>query len=306
MAWSPSSCEGLEEGGARSVKECRVRRPPPALFLRPAFVLGVTCLLFLLFMCSLDSGYWGSLLVVRAQYLYGTLVSRDATGGGLDSLELAVPQGSLPDRLLDHGIVSTGDPARARAFAESAASGRPLRIAVMGGSVSYGRGASRIGVTDYVARVFSWLRATLPRAGHVMVNVAIPATTSEYMAACWRVSLPVDLDLVIVEYAMNDGIVPWRHPHRRCYERLLRHMLGAESAPLIVPLMLFNYAPHQCVWGLRLGGVALLSRAGWEERGSPRARLREGEGGCGGSMQRGSWRVGGPLAVREWRGIVAN
>ena len=36
----------------------------------------------------------------------------------------------------------------------------------------------------WVARVFEWLKAAFPNEGHKLVNVAVPGTTSCYLAPC--------------------------------------------------------------------------------------------------------------------------
>ena len=111
----------------------------------------------------------------------------------------------------------------------------------MGGSLTYGRGASRLGETDWVSLTFRWLASSFPAAGGVFRNGAIAACGSEYMAFCMQTRLPEDPDIIFVEYVINNGNFTLEHQHMRSYERLLRRLLTLPSEPLVIPVMMFNY-----------------------------------------------------------------
>ncbi len=57
----------------------------------------------------------------------------------------------------------------------------------LGGSLTFGRGASQMGQTDWVPQLRSWLLAAFPGVEHVVHNGAVAASPSEYMAFCLQV-----------------------------------------------------------------------------------------------------------------------
>ena len=86
-----------------------------------------------------------------------------------------------------------------------------------------------------MARIFNWIRTTYPHANHTLVNGAVPATPSAYMALCWRYYVPRQPDLMIVEYNVNDGAERSTNaPIRRAHERLLRSLLSLPSSPAVI------------------------------------------------------------------------
>lgn len=58
---------------------------------------------------------------------------------------------------------------------------------MLGGSLTFGRGASQIGSTDWVPLLRGWLQAAFPGVDHVVHNGAVAASPSEYMAFCMQV-----------------------------------------------------------------------------------------------------------------------
>ena len=53
--------------------------------------------------------------------------------------------------------------------------------------MTYGRGASAMGRTDWASLLRAWLRAAWPQAGHELHNGAVAASPSEYMSFCVQV-----------------------------------------------------------------------------------------------------------------------
>ncbi|PRW50819.1 hypothetical protein C2E21_5446 [Chlorella sorokiniana] len=153
----------------------------------------------------------------------------------------------LPADLLDRGIVSHGDPQALQRLANKLLAGKPITVVALGGSLTFGRGATQIGSTDWVPLLRGWLQAAFPGVDHVVHNGAVAASPSEYMAFCMQSHLPAgrEPDLVIVEYAINDGGRPWHHAHPRFYERLLRRLLALPSRPLVLGLMMHSFHRHQ-------------------------------------------------------------
>ncbi|KAL6782488.1 hypothetical protein ACKKBG_A06970 [Auxenochlorella protothecoides x Auxenochlorella symbiontica] len=152
---------------------------------------------------------------------------------------------SLPSAFLARGVVSAGSHAAAARALSPLLAGRPLSVGVLGGSLTFGRGATTRGKTDWAPLVFDWVRRAFPGTQHELRNGAIPAAPSEWASFCMHEHLPPAPDVVLVEYIINDMTVPWEHAHRRSYERLLRRLLQLPTRPLVVPVMLFNYHPHQ-------------------------------------------------------------
>ncbi|KAI7846427.1 hypothetical protein COHA_000040 [Chlorella ohadii] len=153
----------------------------------------------------------------------------------------------LPDDLLDRGIISDGDPQALQRLARKMLAGEAITVVTLGGSLTFGRGASQMGQTDWVPQLRSWLLAAFPGVEHVVHNGAVAASPSEYMAFCMQTHMPAgrQIDLVIVEYAINDGGRPWHHAHPRFYERLLRRLLALPSRPLVLGLMMHSFHRHQ-------------------------------------------------------------
>lgn len=77
----------------------------------------------------------------------------------------------------------------------------PNPTVTLGGSLTFGRGASDMGRTDWAALLRAWLQTRFPGAGHELLNGAVAASPSEYMAFCVQDHLPppeVPVDLVLV------------------------------------------------------------------------------------------------------------
>ena len=62
----------------------------------------------------------------------------------------------------------------------------------------------------YASQFFAWIAATFPtqpgRGPHRLLNRGVGGATSSLFATCTRHFVPADADLVIVEFALNDGV----------------------------------------------------------------------------------------------------
>ena len=58
---------------------------------------------------------------------------------------------------------------------------------------------------SYRERVFEWIRKTFPHQNHTFFNGALAAASSTYIHQCINDFVPVDTDLAIVEFTMNDS-----------------------------------------------------------------------------------------------------
>jgi hypothetical protein len=76
----------------------------------------------------------------------------------------------------------------------------------------------------------------LPHANVTGRNGCIPGTPSSYMNMCLDLSLDQDVDLVFVEYALNDGATNSVAANNNAlvYERLLRKILSRPNKPAVV------------------------------------------------------------------------
>lgn len=77
------------------------------------------------------------------------------------------------------------------------ASGKPIKVVALGGSVTVGHGPENK-QTAWLYRVFSWFNETFPHPDHHFINEAIPAVTSSYIAPCVFNMVPADTDLIIM------------------------------------------------------------------------------------------------------------
>jgi hypothetical protein len=124
-------------------------------------------------------------------------------------------------------------------------------MGVIGASVSAGQG-----VPDHASDVYPYRFADMisssKKAGSGLVNVhngAIAGTVSQYMSVCLGSHVPSDVDLVVVEYAIND---PYNAEHdtdmRKAFERLLRKLLNLPKKPAVILLLNYNWNTAQGVY----------------------------------------------------------
>jgi hypothetical protein len=98
-----------------------------------------------------------------------------------------------------------------------------------------------------VYRAIKMLNATRkPGYGHISVaNGAVPGTVSTYMSVCVKSHVPLDADVVLVEYAVNDAFnAPVDSDLRRSFERLIRKLLNFPNRPAVVLVNSFMYLPE--------------------------------------------------------------
>jgi lysophospholipase L1-like esterase len=104
--------------------------------------------------------------------------------------------------------VYEGANARFRRVIADALAGKPIKIGILGGSVTKGHG-----IRDAENWTYLFLNAwkqLFPKSETTLVNGAVPATTSDYYSMCFGEHLDEDVDLIIVELLINDQrYVPW-------------------------------------------------------------------------------------------------
>lgn len=83
-----------------------------------------------------------------------------------------------------------------------ALAGKPIKIGVLGGSVTKGHGVRR---TENWTNLFldAW-KELFPKSKTTLINGAVPATGSDYYSMCFGEHVDEDVDLIIVELLIND------------------------------------------------------------------------------------------------------
>lgn len=138
--------------------------------------------------------------------------------------------------LRSRGYLGTG--IKSRRFVHAMRNGN-ASIGVLGGSMS---ACVDVNVTDcyptVLARTLEAHFGVLP----ILHNGALSATGSDFFAECWPLRLPSNLDLVIVEFSVND---PPDYINRGV-ATLLHSLLSLPTPPAIILLDL--YSPRSSNW----------------------------------------------------------
>ena len=92
--------------------------------------------------------------------------------------------------------------------------GQPVSIALFGSSWSTGSGVENIN-NSWAARLFAWVNGTFPNSRHTFTNLAQRGTTSGFAAPCLANLAPADVDLVLLEFTINDG---YQNHHENEYQ----------------------------------------------------------------------------------------
>jgi hypothetical protein len=191
----------------------------------------------------------------------------------------------------DAAVAHAGTPERLRAVLRRLEAGRPVTLAVLGGSISAGSTLGvhhRNGAWLWHGRLFQWINRTWPHAGHRWFNGAVPASTPAYIDGCLDFHLPRSADLVLIEYTLNT--LDWRE-----YERLLRRALAYPRRPAILLISTFKQwsFPHRLgepPMDDRTAAAAEIRRAGGKARtlpNEPRSSSRQRIGGADGDPTSG-------------------
>ncbi|MBS5480800.1 MAG: SGNH/GDSL hydrolase family protein [Clostridiales bacterium] len=148
--------------------------------------------------------------------------------------EKAGAQG-LTDAMLAEGLSPTGNHGRIAAAIRKSLAGEPVTLGVIGGSITEGT-ASSAAENSYAGQFKTWWETLFPGGEVTLVNAGKGATGS--LIGAHRVEedlLAHQPDVVIVEYAVNDGN---GERDQMAYESLLRRILKAENQPGV--LLLFT------------------------------------------------------------------
>jgi lysophospholipase L1-like esterase len=139
--------------------------------------------------------------------------------------------------MLASSQLAVGDQARLQRLIEKGLNGTPVTIATIGGSITYGIGASDA-AHSYAHLVQDWWNQTFPTSSSSLVNAGISGTASDYGSLrAQRDVLSYNPDLVIVEFAVNDT----SSAYSDTYEGLVRELLDAPTQPAVIPLFMMTY-----------------------------------------------------------------
>ncbi|GIL63834.1 hypothetical protein Vafri_17825 [Volvox africanus] len=152
---------------------------------------------------------------------------------------------TLPPVQLRRSLAYLGGAARLRRVVQKLAVGSQpgIKVAVIGGSISYGEFAHEKGRTDWFSIFAKWLISAFPRANVTARNGCTPGVPTPYMILCLELSVDPDVDLVFMEYTLNDAYsVPSHHEEAKLLdnpivknaERLVRRVLALPQRPAVV------------------------------------------------------------------------
>ncbi|KAJ3985709.1 hypothetical protein F5890DRAFT_1552916 [Lentinula detonsa] len=131
-----------------------------------------------------------------------------------------------------------GPNARLKRVLRKLRSGQKIKIGIIGGSVSKGHGLtdrrnnwSHI-YAEYIRETFaSSTSSDVANVEVELINGSVGATVSEYMETCFREHIPEDVDLVIIELAINDQRLEGL---AKGYENLIRAIFALPLRPAII------------------------------------------------------------------------
>ncbi|KXZ51884.1 hypothetical protein GPECTOR_11g319 [Gonium pectorale] len=146
---------------------------------------------------------------------------------------------TLPRSQLQRGTAYVGASSRLRRLMRDMILPREqkdFKVAVIGGSISFGQYTSKLGETDWFSILSKWLIAAFPRANVTIRNGCTPGIPTPYMIMCLELSVDPDVDLVFMEYTLNDGMDGGLFGNRVVMdtERLLRRILALPHQPAVV------------------------------------------------------------------------
>ncbi|GAX77809.1 hypothetical protein CEUSTIGMA_g5252.t1 [Chlamydomonas eustigma] len=142
----------------------------------------------------------------------------------------------------NNGISYLGSHTRLRMAVDKMKDGKLMKVATLGGSITAGQGA--VDAPNWPQYLFNWLEDTYGKEVVKGSNGAVGGTVSGYMSVCHNMHVPKDVDIVLVEYSVNDWHSPaptFQNNIRRGYERLLRKLLKYPNNPAVILV-------HTYVW----------------------------------------------------------
>ncbi|BEJ13252.1 hypothetical protein CspHIS471_0304260 [Cutaneotrichosporon sp. HIS471] len=116
--------------------------------------------------------------------------------------------------------------------------GEPVKVGIIGGSVTRGHGVQEH--ERWPDQLNGFLKEFYaPKSDIPVINGASPATGSDYFSYCFALHIPDDVDLVIVELGINDVGEP---EDLTTMEDLLRGLLDMQSQPAVMLLEVLGFS----------------------------------------------------------------
>jgi lysophospholipase L1-like esterase len=151
----------------------------------------------------------------------------------------------LYEEKYDRSMAYKGSSTRIKNKFKQALSGEHIKIGIVGGSISAGRKLEDAIKESYHGIVSNWWNKQFPNT--TVVNGAMPSLDSSYFAYCYNKHIPNDLDIVFVEFSVNDGSVfPDERgsgdiANTRHMELLIRSLLQMPKTPAVILVSFFNF-----------------------------------------------------------------
>lgn len=137
----------------------------------------------------------------------------------------------LTNTILKRSIVSEGNRVRLARVMKKALKGETVTLGVVGGSITEGASSSNANFS-YAGQFKAWWEKMFPMCTVKLVNIGKGSTPSMIGVHCADEQLLVHKpDVVIMEYAVNDGDDPLHH---NSYESLIRKLWLADSKPAVM------------------------------------------------------------------------
>ena len=150
----------------------------------------------------------------------------------------------LNDTLAVQGVENPGDDGRIACVRQQLSSQKRVSVVAVGGSITAGSSYTAMtgGATFlYHHKFVKALDTRYPvTGGHGHHNGGVPGTGPTYMEHCVHDHLPPDVDLVLLEYAVNID----RRPE--AFERLLRRLLLHPRMPALVVVNAHRWRTIRC------------------------------------------------------------
>jgi lysophospholipase L1-like esterase len=146
---------------------------------------------------------------------------------------LAARSDRLTSDIVARSQLSTGDLGRLAKVITKARRGEPIKLGVIGGSITVGAIASNP-ANSYSGLLLAWWRERFPKCEIDLINAGVGGTGSMYGALrAERDLLPGRPDLVVIEFAVNDN---WTDGE--AYEGLVRQVLAQPNQPAVILLFM--------------------------------------------------------------------
>ncbi|MEG2003132.1 MAG: SGNH/GDSL hydrolase family protein [Clostridia bacterium] len=140
-----------------------------------------------------------------------------------------------PQNMIEASYLYKGNTQRMKKLIRNANAGEKINIVVLGGSITEGSGMSD---GNYYGDVLNrWFKAKYPNNEICFTNAGKGTTTSLFGSArIERDILPLNPDLIIIEYAVNDIILEDRIA-REAFEAVVKRLLLLPSEPCVFILL---------------------------------------------------------------------